>query len=143
MEQSLKQLKHLQKEIDLLKARLKILENTSVTDVVIGSWPSFPYIEQRQKITGVPQDAPLTRMRNKLAAKVAELTQEQERLLTWIFDINDSEMRQILILYYIDGHSWRKLAREMGYADESVPRKRCARFLAEHKNDRKIRNKVC
>ncbi len=143
MEKSLEQLRYLQGEIDILQEFLSKLENTVVTDVVTGSWPNFPYIEQRQKITGVPQDAPVIRTKKRLKEKMAQLLSEQERLLAWILEINDSEIRQILTLRYINGHSWRVVAQKIGYADESVPRKRCARFLTTFENDRKIRNEVC
>lgn len=130
MERSLQQLRHLQNEIDLLKERLKRLENTVVTDVVTGSWPNFPYIEQRQRITGVPLDAPATAMRSRLKAKMTELVHEQERATAWILAINDSEMRQIFMLRYIENCTWQQVAMKMGSAgDGSTERKKHNRFI--------------
>ncbi len=43
--------------------------------------------------------------------------------------IEDSEIRRIFTLYYIKGYAWRRVARELGYADESVPRKKHDRYL--------------
>ena len=48
---------------------------------------------------------------------------------TYINLIEDSELRRIFTLYYIKGYAWRRVARDLGYADESVPRKKHDRYI--------------
>lgn len=134
MEKSLKQLKYLQKEIDLLKERLKELENTVVTDVVTMSWPNFPYIEQRVKVSGVQRGTAtaIVRLKGRLCLRIEELASEQEKWLCWINSLDDSEIRQILLLRYLDGLSWQDVAHKLGTAgDGSTERKKVNRFLQD------------
>lgn len=51
----------------------------------------------------------------------------------YINRIADSEVRYIFKLRYIDGYSWQKVAFALGGYDESGPRKKHNRYLAEHK----------
>lgn len=134
MDNSLKQLRYLQKEIDLLKDRLKELENMVVTDVVTMSWPNFPYIEQRVKVSGVQCSTAnaIVRLKKRLSSRIAELAGEQEKWLCWINSIPDSEIRQILLLRYLDGLSWQDVAHKLGTAgDGSTERKKVNRFLQD------------
>lgn len=131
MEEKLKQLRHLQKEIDLLKERLHKLENMVIADVVVGSWPNFPYIEQRQLIKGVPH-VDMEKVKRRLKQRIAQLVKLQDELLEWINRIDDSEIRQILMLRYMEGLSWQAVARKLGtIGDGSTERKKVNRFLGK------------
>jgi len=130
-EMDLTQLQHLRKEIALLEERIRKLEKSAVTDVVTGSSAAFPYSECSFIISGIPSKD-LTRLQQKLRWKVAKLVKEQERLLRWIYGIEDSEMRQIFLLRYLDGLSWQQIALKLGRAgDGSTERKRHNRFLEQ------------
>ncbi len=140
---NLDQLRHLNNEIQVLKEHIEHLEKQVVTDVVTGSSPYYPFLERKVYIEGAGTCNKTEKLKLKLRLQLEELMELQTEALDYICSIEDSEMRQILLLRFVSGHPWRKVAQEMGYADESVPRKRCARFLAEYENDRKIRNEVC
>lgn len=76
----------------------------------------------------------------RVAAKIESYREEIRRniersyegavaIQTYINLIGDSETRRIFTLYYIKGYTWRRVARELGYADESVPRKKHDRYI--------------
>ncbi len=61
------------------------------------------------------------------ASRVQELAARREDEIAevrgWIARQSDSMTRRALRLRYIDGLPWAEIARRMGYADESGPRK--------------------
>ena len=52
---------------------------------------------------------------------------------SWIETVSDSMTRRALKLRYLDGLAWSDVARRMGYADESGPRKLVERLLLTEK----------
>lgn len=66
-------------------------------------------------------------------ARVRELsgrrTVEQHEVRGWIDGVRDSMTRRALRLRYLDGMSWADIARRMGYAEESGPRKLVAKVV--------------
>lgn len=66
-------------------------------------------------------------------ARVRELsgrrTAEQHEVRDWIDGVRDSMTRRALRLRYLDGLSWADIARRMGYAEESGPRKLVAKVV--------------
>jgi DNA-directed RNA polymerase specialized sigma subunit len=126
----LDQLRHLETEIEILKEQIEKAETAVVTDVVEGSDDSFPYEKRKFVIYGI-EDRKTERLRRRLTRKIEELTAARGAMLEFIEAVEDSEMRQILILRYIDGLTWRQVARKMGRAgDGSTERKKHDRFLA-------------
>ena len=71
----------------------------------------------------------LKRLERKLKLRLDELMDLVDEINEYISNQEDSEIRQILSLRYINGLTWNQVAKHLGYADESVPRKRCNRFL--------------
>jgi len=69
------------------------------------------------------------RLERKLKLRLDELMNLVEETNEYISNQEDSEIRQILALRYINGLTWHQIAKHLGYADESVPRKKCNRFL--------------
>ena len=135
MEKMLRQLRHLRNEIRLLQEKLQELENGAVSDVVSGSSQYFPFTERRFTITGLPSDSYVakhtSRLRRQLHERICELTRLQTALMDWINSIEDSEIRQLLILRYLDGLSWQAIAQRLGTAgDGSTERKKVNRFLS-------------
>jgi len=51
------------------------------------------------------------------------------RIETFIFNIEDSQLRQIFSLRYIDGHSWQAVARRMGGITADCARMMHDRYL--------------
>lgn len=131
-EKELEQLHFLHKEIELLKGQISNTNPSVVTDKVNGSYLEFPYTLHSIAITGVEikeHDRKLRRLKRKLQIRLDELMDLVEEMNEYISNQEDSEIRQILSLRYINGLTWHQIAMHLGYADESVPRKRCNRFL--------------
>lgn len=133
----LSQLKYLNREIELLKKQIEEAEYAikmyTVSDMVSGSNPVWPYQLRTFHIEGV--DIPeyemrVKRLRNKLKRRLEELLEKREELEEYISKIEDSELRMIFTLRYINGLSWRQIAEHLGVAgDGSTERKKHDRFL--------------
>ncbi|WP_130861448.1 hypothetical protein [Bacilliculturomica massiliensis] len=122
----LEQLRSLINEARHLQEELHSLPFTS--DSVRGSMIEHPYIERTILIDGVDESR-CVRLRKRLERKLADIQDEIERMEDWLDGVDDPEMRDILRMRYRNGLSWRRVAGELGYADESVVRKRYDRFL--------------
>ena len=132
-EKELSQLYYLKKEIKEQQRRLSELEAAATNCTA--------------KITGIPCGKGISDKIGNYASQIADLRAlldlnlkkcfyELNRLNRYIDTIEDSEMKLIFSLRYINGMSWQKIAFAINYQDESVPRKRHNRFL---KNDRNVR----
>jgi hypothetical protein len=55
-----------------------------------------------------------------------------EQLYRFIYQIEDSQMRMILLARYVDGKSWQAVATAVGSGDESYVRKKCRNFLKKY-----------
>jgi len=96
------------------------------------------------RITGMPHGRGVS---NRLAEYVAEIADlrglidlnlkkcfyELNRLTRYISDIEDSQIRQILSLRYINGLSWQRIAFLIGEHDEQYPRRKHNAFLKKVK----------
>lgn len=98
-------------------------------------------------ISGMPSGKGVSDKVGKYTAQIADLKAlldlnlkksfyELNRLTRYIESIEDSEMKLIFSLRYIQNMHWHEIARAINYQDESVPRKKHGRFL---KSDRNIR----
>lgn len=126
----LDQLRHLNREIDILQEQICKVEAVVVTDVVVGSDVEHPYLKRNITISGA-NDKRIKQLKRRLTRKLNELIGAKEEMLDYIGTVADSEMRQILILRYMDGLTWRQVARKMGRAgDGSTERKRHDRHFA-------------
>ena len=125
----LSQLYYLNREIEEQQRRLTELECSAFSCTAT--------------ITGMPHINGISDKIGKYAAEIADLKglldlnlkkcfYELHRLNRYIESIEDSEMRMILSLRYINGLSWEQVAYSISYQDESVPRKRHNRYLAKY-----------
>lgn len=125
----LSQLYYLNKEIKQIKRRILELE-TAATSTTSG-------------ISGMPHGSGVSDKIGNFAAELADLQGllelnmkkcffELNRLTRFISGVEDSEMRQILTIRYINGETWQKVAFDLGYHDEQVPRKKHDKFLREN-----------
>lgn len=138
----LKQLRYLNKEIELLQKQIAnaeyLVEKNMAHDVVEGSNPVWPYQKKTFHIEGV--DIPdyekrVKRLRKKLQRRLEELIEKREELEEYISTIDDSELRIIFTLRYINGLSWQQIAAHMGVAgDGSTERKKHDRYLKLSRN---------
>lgn len=126
----LSQLYYLKKEIKEQQKRLEELETLATVCTA--------------KITGMPHGTGINDKIGKYAVQIADLKglldlnlkkcfYEFNRINRFIESVEDSEMRIILTLRYMQNLSWRRVAKTMNYQDGSVPRKRHDRFLRKTK----------
>lgn len=122
----LSQLYYLNREIEEQQRRLQELESLAT------SCTSF--------ITGMPKVKGVV---DKLAGYVAEIADlkslmelnlqkcfyELNRLNRFINGVEDSQMRMILSLRYINGLTWQQIAFSIGEYDEQYPRRKHNAFL--------------
>ncbi len=67
-----------------------------------------------------------------LLKKRKEMAAEEEKQITeYINSVVDSRVRRIMQYKYVDGYTWRKIARIMHY-DRSSPEKIITRYLNRH-----------
>jgi len=125
----LDQLRHLNKEIEILQEQIRKVETVVVTDVVVGSDVEYPYLAHNITIAGI-ESTKAQKLKRRLARRIKQLAAAREEMLEYISTVKDSEMRQILILRYIDGFTWPQVARRMGrQGDGSTERKKHDRYL--------------
>lgn len=113
----LSQLRYLNKEIELLKEQIDNLDYNITTDTVKGSDTEYPYISRNIKITGVDiqdYERKAKRLKRKLSRRVEELLDLLEEINEYIESIDDSLIRQIIILRYINGLTWDQVAAHIG-----------------------------
>lgn len=72
-------------------------------------------------------EAAKTRVRELNARREDEVAEVRG----WIDGVADSMTRRALRLRFLDGLAWAEVARRMGYADESGPRKLADKLLRE------------
>ena len=115
--QKLKQLRHLKREIELLEEQILNLEAGIVTDKVKGSLSHHPWIETSFRITGFDQDElgrKMSRLKKRLQRRVDDLMDLRTEILEFVESIEDSLLRQVIILRHVNGLGWRQVAREVG-----------------------------
>jgi hypothetical protein len=128
----------LKNEINLLKAKIKELEQKEdyyTYDVVKGSSKSFPYIERTVKIYGIDQQYKERMMKtirvkkDKLKALMLKCEEQEVEIYEFIEAIPDSSIRQVFLLRYIDSLTWLQIAFRISEHDEQVPRKKHDTYL--------------
>ncbi|WP_411679874.1 hypothetical protein [Clostridium thailandense] len=125
--QELSQLYYLNREIEQLKNRITELECVATST--------------SSRITGMPHASGISDKVGKYAAEIADLKElldlnlkkcfyELNRLNRYIESIDNSELRMILSLRYINGLSWEQVAVSISpYASGESVRKAHERFL--------------
>lgn len=122
----LSQLYYLSREIERDKRRLKELEALAEGTT--------------QHLTGMPIAPGFGDKTARYAIEIMELKEiiecnmrrcmiEYNRLIRFISSVEDSQMRQILTLRYLNGLTWQRIATEIGETDESYPRRKHNKFL--------------
>ena len=112
----LRQLRHLKSEIRLLKQQIDNLESEIVTDRVRGSDVEHPYIEKTYIIRGLAYDrrVKIKRLKEKLQRRVDDLIDLVVEINEYIETIDDSLIRQIITLRYVNGLTWDQVAAHVG-----------------------------
>lgn len=151
----LEQFNSLISEIKQLKERIDEMEEAlnncgdKEFSFVQGSSPNSPYIKHSIAVAGYIGETReerdrinliITGIHIKIREKECELVNELSNINTFIYSINDSEVRQILILRFIDGYTWLQIANNLSRKDglihtESYARHKIDRFLKEGINN--------
>lgn len=127
----------LKREVSFLEGEIDRLRSRSgemVTDVVSGSSSSYPYIQRTFVISGqsVKDLELLSRKAQRLQERKERVLKEAEAIDSFIDQVDDSQMRQILYMKYLNGMSWGRIARHLGGGNtEDCIRKKVVRFFEE------------
>ena len=124
--EKLKRYRKLLSEVELLKRQLEKTEPEFVMDSVNGSSTYFPYTQHKVHIEGYDLDSykrKVARLNKRIVNKMNELVEEKDSLIEFIYNIEDSEIRQIFIYKYIDGMVWREIAKKMNYSETAIRNK--------------------
>ena len=115
--QRLEQYRKLRREIAMLERQIRTAEITGgiVTDTVRGSSSTIPYQQHDIVITGYDSiDVP--RLRAQKVAHDAECA----AIKRYIETVDDSIIRQILVLRYIEGRTLGETAQLVDYSESRV-----------------------
>lgn len=118
-----------------LKKLENIIENETVRDVVKGGeggWQTF-------HIEGIPNGVPIDQARSVLETRKALLKNQIEQcslllqqVETFIANLEDSEIRQIIYHRFVSGATWANVAARMGsFYTEDMVRMIFNRFMSE------------
>lgn len=126
----LSQLYWLNREIE--EEKRKLAELTAAASGGVQNITGLPHVGGGDKTGNLA--ILIAEQRDLIELKVKQSVIEYNRLNRYIASVEDSEIRQILSLYYINGMAWREIAQYLGYQDESAPRKKHNRFLKMTEN---------
>lgn len=141
--EELSQLGWLNREIAAERKRLYELESMLCGE---GSAAGLPELN-REELALVREE--IEASRTMIASRIGRAAAEYNRLCRFIDSVEDSMMRQILSLRYINGLSWQQIAFSIGEHDEQYPRRKHQAFLAKqtkmtksclHTNMEEVRN---
>ncbi len=125
--QQLREIHLLKREIDIDRRRLRAIEAASRT-------PQLDGLPHGGRGPGDPTGntaALLCDLQRQIEAKCARCVALLLQLQQYIDGIADSEQRSVFYLKYVKQYSWTRIALELGYCDEQLPRKHHHRFLRE------------
>lgn len=132
MLEKLEKVQQLYKELHILQKQIVALKSESTCDVVVGSSTEYPYISHRIKVEGqgVNTGKKMEILKNRYEQKAMEFKTAKEEVIADIErEVEDPEIREILVLRYIDGLSYSQIAIRLSYADRSGPRKKVVRYF--------------
>lgn len=117
----------------MLKKQIEDIETITTKDSVKGSLSEHPYIETHFTLEGIDYEdynRRIRRLQRQLNRRVEELLDLVDETNEYIESIEDSLIRQIIALRYINGLTWEQVAASIGGNNtaDSV-RMLCDRFL--------------
>lgn len=122
-EREWRELPHLQREVKLLQGQLERLRRARER------WAARRPCEGEMAQEEI--GAEMRELERRLQATVREYLMRVEEGYGFLGEVEDSQMRQILNLRYLEGMSWQRVAFAIGEYDEQYPRKKCRRFWAK------------
>ena len=135
----LSQLYYLNREIEEQQRRLQELEAlaTSCTSHITGMPKAQGMVD---RLAGYV--AEIADLRSLIDLNIKKCFFELNRLNRYINGIEDSQMRLILSLRYINGLSWQQIAFSIGGYDEQYPRRKHNAFLSNQVDENDERKGV-
>lgn len=130
----LEQYTDMQRELKELNLRFRTLSRREpyAADVVRGSSAYHPYVERTFLVYGPDAihagrlDAMLMRINRQRIGMQRQL----ERIEDWLETVDDSKVRQLVRLHYIDGITWLSASKRVyGYPCEDAARMRVKRAM--------------
>ncbi len=105
-------------EIAILRLELNEMNTTDAglgNSVILDYSKGFP---RPQSVVGFDEER-----YKKLRGRLDEKEAEAEAIRSWILDIEDTVTRKVFEYFYIDGLSWKEIAKRLGYRDnQDYPR---------------------
>ena len=111
----LKQLKHLKKEIIETKEKINNLHNTLKSPNFSGLPKSNGFSDEVQKTLEL-----IIRQEEILQQKLQRCIQEENSILEFILNVQDSKIRRILHYRFIDGLSWVQISFKLESSVDAV-----------------------
>lgn len=131
----LNQYRALKYEISVLQDVIDELESkpNTVSDTV-QSAAEFPYSLHTVTISGLPIDKQQGIIERKTALEQlkAKAEKELQYITEWIATIEDSDIRGIIVMRYVQGKSWIAIAMKYRYSGEASVRTKIKRFLEKN-----------
>ena len=121
--EELSKLRKIKSEIDQIRRELDNVEPEYRKDSVKGSYPEFPYTQHSITVAGYDfngYDKRVHRIEKRLNRKLVELVEEKDKLTEFIYNLEDGDLRQILIYRYINGLTWKEISSKMQYGESTV-----------------------
>ena len=128
--EQLEQYTSIKEEIKELEAELD-KRKSPVSDIVTGSMEDNPYTQHSVTIRGLSSDT--YSLDFKLTYKKIQLERQRSEIENFLDSVQDSKIRRIIRLKYIEGKTWPQIARKTDkhISGDSV-RKIVERFLEKN-----------
>ncbi len=129
--EELRQIRHLKREIILIKDQIEDLKAVLVMDKVRGSQPEWPYIEHDITIKGLAgRDLrQVATLKERLERRVDDLVTMVLKINKFVETIDDSLLRQVITLRHVQGLTWDQVAEKIGGNTADSCRKMHDRYL--------------
>ena len=127
----LEQYSSIKAEVTELKAKIADREKSQLTDTVTGSSPEYPFTKHTVTIKGVDYGDDL--LTKRLEEKMFLLDEECAYIEKWLDTVEDSLIRRIIRLKYVECKTWQQIAFDIGRHDESYPRRKLNEFFGSPK----------
>ena len=122
--QDLEQLHDMRREIKALRTRIEKEAGTMAVDSVTASGDAYPYIPHQVSIRGMP-----IKLIRRLRKRTANLEKRVLAAEAFIDTIEDSQVRQAVMLRYSEGLTWQQVALRMKACNEATPRSIVKRYF--------------
>ena len=124
----LNQYRSLQREIKYLEKKLRSMEDSALHDSVLSSNSGPDYALHEISVYG--STAKKRKYEKMYKRRKVSAERHRDSIESFIDSAEDSMMRQILTLRFIEGKSWQRVADEVGGNNtENSVKKRCHRYI--------------